>query len=263
METNTENASPVTVTVRPLSGAIQQMVAEAMRQPSIIDDLIVETPAQAQAVAELLRGLKAKATSLEEARFAITRPMDEAKARVMDMFRPGAEALAAAELRVKGKLLAYQAEVSAAAERQRQQAQREAEDAERARLEAEAEAQALADSGADTEAVIAALDKADAAASTAATAATVAVIAANAPASSTKIAGTSSRKKYRVQRDAAGLPVIDMGELIAAAATNPHLRAYLMPNVQALDAFATAAKTAAVVPGVTFEQSIGIAAPRR
>lgn len=255
--------SPVEITVRPMSADVIALVREAARQPEIVDGLIVETDEQARGVAELLRGLKTKATELEERRFAITRPMDEAKSRIMGEFRPALEALADAERRAKAKLLRFQNE---AAERQRaaqRQAEAEAEEARQRAAEAEAEAEKLADAGAPVEEVIAALDRAQAASGTAAVAEVSAIVTASAPAT-TKVSGVATRRTWKVKVDANGEPMIDLRALIAAAAANPDaFAAYLIPNVQALNAFAKSAKGAARVPGVTFEESASIAAPRR
>lgn len=261
--TDATQNSPVSITVRPLAPEVAALVRSAILQPQVVDDLIVETDEQARSVAELLRALKSKATELEDRRFAITRPMDEAKTRIMDEFRPALEALAEAERRAKAKIVRFQNE---AAERQRaaqRQAEAEAEEARRLAASAEAEAEKLADEGAPVEEVIAALDRAQNASGTAAVAEVSAIVTASAPVMA-KVSGVSTRKTWTLATGPDGEPKIDIRALIAAAAANPDAyAAYLLPNVQALKAFAKSAKSAARVPGVTFEELSTIAAPRR
>jgi len=251
MEQNTH----VEITVRPLSADVVALVREAEKQPDAVDMLIVETPAQAQAVAELLRGLKSRATALEDKRKSITQPLDEAKRKIMDEFRPALDALETAEKRVKAKLLTYQREAEERQRAQAREAEAEAEAARKRAREADEEAERLAAEGAPVEQVIDALDRAQAATSEASVAEVSSVVAATEPAAP-KITGTSSRGTWKVK-------TIDVSALIAAAATNLHLHAYLLPNEQALNAFARAAKSAATVPGVVFEEVRTIAAPRR
>jgi len=54
-----------------------------------------------------LKAIKGKQKDLEEKRKAITKPMDEAKKQVMELFKPATEYLENAELRVKTALLNY------------------------------------------------------------------------------------------------------------------------------------------------------------
>jgi hypothetical protein len=249
--------APVAIAKPELSPEVKQLVAEAMQQPSVIDNIIVETMEQATAAAELLRGLKTKAATLTESRFAITRPMDEAKAAVMDLFRVPLDCLATAETRLKGKLGGFQRQQEQAEIQRRQQAQREADEAERVRREAEADAERLAAEGAPVEDVIAALDKVEATASVAETASVVAVAAQYAPVSSSKVAGISSRSNWKAE-------VVDLLALVKAAAANPDaFLPYLQANEQAIGAFARSAKSAARMPGVEFRDEKIIAGARK
>lgn len=89
--------------------------------------------------AEELQGIKAKASALDTQRKAITKPLDEAKAAVMNLFRGPLEVLGQAEGILKSKLLGYQQEVARKAAEERAAAEKAAQ-AERDRLQAEADA---------------------------------------------------------------------------------------------------------------------------
>lgn len=87
--------------------------------------------------AEELQAIKAKASKLDEQRKGITKPLDDAKKAVMDLFRGPLEVLGQAESILKSKLLAYQQEQARKAEEARLEAERAAQ-AERERLAREA-----------------------------------------------------------------------------------------------------------------------------
>lgn len=74
--------------------------------------------------ADELKAIKAKASSLDEQRKAITAPMDAAKKAVMDLFRAPIEALQTAEGILKSKMLTYQKEQQAKADAARLEAER-------------------------------------------------------------------------------------------------------------------------------------------
>lgn len=81
--------------------------------------------------AEELKRIKGAAKQLEELRTSITKPMDEAKRAVMDLFREPATWLENAETSIKGEMLAYRAEL----DRREREAARVAEEAARAERE--------------------------------------------------------------------------------------------------------------------------------
>lgn len=86
---------------------------------------------------EELQAIKRKAATLEDQRKAITKPMDDAKKAVMDLFRGPVDLLTKAEGILKGKLLGYQQEQQRKAAEARRIAEQAAE-AERQRLAEEA-----------------------------------------------------------------------------------------------------------------------------
>lgn len=71
-----------------------------------------------------------------------------------------------------------------------------------------------------------------------------------------KAAGVSTRKKYRAK-------VVDLEALIRAAAEQPALRAYLVPNQQTLDAVASSLKEGFSVPGVELDVETIVSAQGR
>jgi len=93
--------------------------------------------------ADELKSIKAKAKDLDDRRKAITKPLDEAKARVMDLFRRPLELLGQAEALLKRAMLGFQQ----AQEQKRREAEAEARRvaaAEQERLRKEAEKAARA-----------------------------------------------------------------------------------------------------------------------
>lgn len=157
-----------TVTVEPILQAIPDpapaLVAPKAQAEGLVERIKITQIANqqdAQDAAILLKEIKTRAKAHEDARKLITGPMDAAKAKVMELFKPIAEMYKEAEGLLGGKLGAYDAaqrriaeEIAAAKraaelkaaqeEAARQEAarkQREAEAAtERARIEAERQA---------------------------------------------------------------------------------------------------------------------------
>ena len=122
-------------------GAIERQAEEARRVLAEARAYTITTPEQFTAAAELLRTVATKARELEEQRKAITRPIDESKKRVMDLFRGPLDSLEAAGTVLRRAIGAFEQEQ----EERRRQAQREADEAarkERERLERQAAAAA-------------------------------------------------------------------------------------------------------------------------
>jgi len=96
-----------------------------------------------------LEAIKGRQTRLENQRKAITRPLDEAKNRIMAMFRPPCEMLELAERSLKQSLLTYRSERERIASQLRQAAEdavrRERERLAREAAEVEARARKKAD----------------------------------------------------------------------------------------------------------------------
>lgn len=121
--------------------ATQEREAQAMLD--VAQAYVIDSPEMAAAAAEELGSIKGKAKQLEELRMSMTRPLDEAKRRIMDLFRGPQLKLAAAEETIKKAIGVYQAEERRKAEEARGAAEEIAR-MERERLEAEARAAAEA-----------------------------------------------------------------------------------------------------------------------
>lgn len=94
-------------------------------------DVIVEDEKQAQYASEILSQIKKRYKELDEQRKSITKPIDEAKRQVMELFKAPMELLERAEKHLKNLILKYQEEKERKAR----------EEAERLRKIAEAEAE--------------------------------------------------------------------------------------------------------------------------
>lgn len=70
----------------------------------------IDSPEMYDAAAVELKSIKAKAKELEETRKSLTKPIDEAKAKIMDFFCQPLDFLAKAESAIKGSMLTYQNE---------------------------------------------------------------------------------------------------------------------------------------------------------
>lgn len=178
--------------------------------------------------AEELQGIKRKASSLEEQRKAITKPLDDAKAAVMNLFRGPLEVLKQAEDVLKGKMLGYQSEQRRKAEEARLAAERAAQ-AERDRLKAEADA--LAAEGRTGEAVVKQA------------VAEMVVAAPPAVPDAPKVAGISTRTTIEFE-------VTDVLALVQHVAAHPELIGLVAANETKVRAYVRGLGTAANLPGV-------------
>lgn len=172
---------------------------------------------------------------LEDLRLSITRPMDEAKQRVMDLFRGPTAQYEQARATIEGKMLSHRrAEEKARAEREAEQRRLAAEEESRRQAALLEQAQA-AEAAGDAERAQAALD----AAAAPPPPPPVAPMA-EAP----KAAGTSVRKLWKAE-------CTDLDALIkAAAAGNQLARSVLICDTKALGAQARALQNRLVIPGV-------------
>lgn len=111
-------------TIENESGAIvatQENEARALLE--VAQAYVIDSPEMATAAAEELGQIKAKQKKLDELRLSMTRPLDEAKKRIMDLFRKPQELLAQAETTIKGAIGTYQAEERRKAEEARKAAE--------------------------------------------------------------------------------------------------------------------------------------------
>lgn len=209
---------------------------------SMVESFEVNDATTYELAGEELAAIKKRAAALDEQRKSITRPIDEAKANVMVLFKPPLELLTKAEGILKGKMLAwFQAE-----QRREQEARRAAEaaaQAERDRLAAEATK--LEEQGRAGEAVV---QRAVAEMIVAAPP----VVQSAAP----KLAGVSVRETVDFEVD-------DLLALVQHVAQHPELIALLQADSVKLRAYVRGLGTACNLPGVRVFTKAGMAASRK
>lgn len=234
------------------------LAEEAQNTLMMASTIIINTPELYELAGSDLKTVKARMKELDESRKAITKPLDEAKARVMDLYRVPLERLQQAETTLKNAMLSYQREQEriAAEERRRVEA---AAAAERARLETEARARAeearkLAEQAEKDPFDVESASKAAAAQAEAevmqhtAQVVTAPTITSAAP----KVAGVSKRVTWDAE-------VTNIVELCAYIVQNPSMSELVVPNTKALKAMATAMKDKLAIGGVKAIQKETIA----
>ena len=184
----------------------------------------VTTAAENDVAAVMLAEIKGRAKDMDTLRKSMTRPLDESKRRIMDLFRPIEQQLADAEQHLKGQMLGFNRQ-----EQRRLEAERAAAEAERQRLASEA-AQAVQE-GRYTDAVVAAEDS---------------LAVPEPPRTPQRAAGTSVLTTWHAE-------VVDIQALLLAVATGEAPLGLVKADQSALDALARATKQEGVaVPGVRF-----------
>lgn len=196
---------------------IAQMVAQA----GVIQ---VTSAEENDAAAVMLQELKGRAKDLDTLRRSMTRPLDDAKRRIMDLFRPIEQEMAEVEQHLKGTMLDWRRQE----ERRLAELQRAA-DEERQRLAAEAAK--AAEEGRVADAIVAAADS---------------LAVPNVPKAVANARGTSVTPTYRAE-------VESLQDLVLAVAAGEAPLNLLTANQSALNALARATKQeGVVVPGVRF-----------
>ncbi len=229
----------------------------------VAETYVIDSPLMFAEAGEELKRIKAKSKELNDKRVAITKPLDDAKKAVMDLFRKPVEILSQAELVLKNSIVNYQEEQARIA-RLEQQKQAEAQRIEREALEAKAraaeeaarkEAEELqrkaneaAKNGNEAEAQKMA-EQAQLAFQTGQAQANVIAqeaSAMNAPvtvAAPSKVSGISMRETWKAE-------VTDKEALVKFIATNPHLLNLVDVNNSAVNQMAKAMKGNLNIPGV-------------
>jgi len=236
----------------------------------------VDSPEMYEVAGDELRSIVTRRKKIEELRLSLTRPIDEAKRRIMDLFRGPDGRLGQAESLLRDEMTRYQREEREKAEAARREAEARAaaERAEQARIQREAEAarrkaeaEAAAARKAGDEAAAKAAAEAAAAQSQAAEAARERVeladiapptpIATIAP----KAAGVATRKTWKHE-------VIDFKAMAIAAAKRAEagddfLLGFLLPNDKALGSAAKSMGAKLSIPGVRVYAEEGLAVRRK
>lgn len=96
---------------------------------------VITCPADYSIAGNDLAAIKTKTKELTEKRLDMTRPLDESKKRIMELFKRPLDALAEAERLLKAQMMSYSARIAEEERKARQEAEREA-----AKLAAEARA---------------------------------------------------------------------------------------------------------------------------
>lgn len=220
------------------------------------------------AAAELV-DMQAKYKELEEQRLGITRPMDAAKKKIMDLFRSPLEKLASRIAAHKAGMLAYDAEqkrkaaiqqalLDKIANEQRQRIEAEAAaQAEEARVQSELAAKLIKDGTADGAAVAEALDKAEAAQerATAYQATGLVVSAATAATNVPAVEGVTTADVWKAR-------VTDLPALLRYIADNPACHEWIELKMTGLNDLAKAQRTELRIPGVEAYEGARISAAR-
>lgn len=132
----TPSPTPVLVTVDKDEIAKSTDVIQLARKA----DVIIETDEQCNEASAILSEIKKRSKELDDQRKSITKPLDDAKKQIMDLFRHPLDLLSRAENHLKNLILNYTTEkerkAREEAERLRKLAEAEAEK-ERKRLEAQ------------------------------------------------------------------------------------------------------------------------------
>lgn len=235
----------------------------AARSYNVALAVTVDSAAMYEIAGDELRTIVTRRKKIEELRLSLTRPIDESKRRIMDMFRSPTERLAKAEKLLRDGMTAYQraerekaekarreAEAKAAAERAEQE--RKQREADEARRKAEADAEDARKAG-DEAAAQAAAEAAAAAAAEAEDAHERMELADIAPplqvaTVTPKAAGVSTRKNWKAE-------ITDFRALVLAAAKRAEagddfLLGFLDANVKALNSAAKSMQAKLSIPGV-------------
>lgn len=231
-------ANTITIS-RPDEAAMTRTAAAAM---AMVESFEVNDATTFELAAEELQAIKKRATALDEQRKTITKPLDEAKAATMALFKPAIEVLTKAEGILKSKMLAWQQDEARKAAEARAEAERLAQ-AERDRIAAEAEKL-----------------EAEGKAGEAAVQRTVAEMIVAAPqvavAEPPKVAGVSTRTSVDFE-------VIDLHALVCQVAKQPELISLLSIDSTKLRAYVRGLGMATKLDGVRVFEKATLSASRK
>jgi len=265
--TAAQTNSLATVTAN-ASTAATKMADDASELASCI---VVDSPAMYQLAASELQTIVTQKKKIEEMRLGITRPMDAAKQKVMDLFRGPIERLERAEGKIKQAMLTFRRAEDARIAAERAEAERKAreerEAAEALRQKAEADAEAArreaedAIASGDTEAAAAAQMRVSQANEVAVAAEVELELAEVAPVtmvetSQATAVGIGTRENWKCE-------LVSLKELVIAAAKaaeggDETMLGYLTADMKVLGGIARALKRQARVPGVRFYPEAGL-----
>lgn len=144
----TENTAPATITLTVANPQADRLLANAKDIATPASVIVIDSPEMHQLAISEISALQAKSKELEAARMSITRPLDEAKANAIAVFRPAIDYLDNEAKLYKVKVLSYvqeQERIAKEEQAKRDEAARiarEAAERESARIAAEAKEKA-------------------------------------------------------------------------------------------------------------------------
>ena len=217
--------------------AVGREDAEITELVSSAEALTITTTEEMGASSALLTTIKGRQKGLTDLRLSITKPMDAAKKRVMEVFQPAVDRLASAELTLKRAVLAYTQDQ----ERLRREAQAKVDEEarlERQRLQEQAERER--DAGHDDLATISEQ-----------IAETIEAPTVQAPPPPT--GAVHVRTTWHAE-------VVDLAALAKACAEGQQPIALILPDMAKLNAMARTLKRDLAIPGVRAVAEQGVAA---
>jgi hypothetical protein len=236
---NTESTTQLRVVEQlPAAETLARHGASALE---LVEAFVVNDDATYQLAGEELQAIQRREKALNDQRMAITRPIDEAKSQVMNLFRGPVETLGKAAGILKAKMLGYSQQVAQRAAEERAQAERLAQQ-ERDRLAAEAAALRAAGNAGEAEVKE--------------QVATMIVAAPAAQPEAPKVAGVSERKTVDFE-------IVDLHALVKHVAQHPELVGLLTFDSVKLRAHVKSMGMACTTPGLRVFEKSSLAASRK
>lgn len=192
-----------------------------------IQGMAVTNQVEYEDVGAALRDVKATAKRLDDERKEMTRPLDQAKKRILDFFRAPTDALARVERELKGRMLKYTQEQNRIAREAEAKAR---EKAERERKKLEEQARKAEEAGREERAELL-RERAEE------------VVTPTIPTEAPKAEGVHTVKRWSAE-------VTDKMALIKAVAAGTQPDVYLEVNMKALHGVARSLKEHLTIPGV-------------
>lgn len=139
------------ITVKPIN--VDDQTLDVGRLSSKSQELVISTQPEYELASDLLKQVKSRYKELESQRKEITKPLDNAKASVMELFKKPLDILSKAEATIKRTMIGYTEEQERLAREEQIRLQREAEaEAERERKKLEARIERAKNNGKDEKA---------------------------------------------------------------------------------------------------------------
>lgn len=208
--------------------ATELLAKEAESARATADFLVVSDETSLQCATDEMNGMNKRLKELDKLRKSITKPIDDAKKRVMEAFRPTTDAYTESIAIIKAGIAQYVNEQEHILAEERAKAEKAAEE-ERAALEAQAQT-------AETDEEKAAIAQAAAL-----------VTAAPVEEKVEKPKGMSTRKVFKVD-------VLDLSAFLKYAAEHPEVQECIEVKTAALERYVTSTGNSITLPGINVRQ---------